>query len=420
MSISAISAEEKQRALDLHNEARRSAPGPPRHGLVWSDSLSAAAAEWGKKMVQNMKRQGELQHDPSLRKKPYTMGENLFGGEGGKMDLCTAIRGWVREKRDYKGEPMTANGRNGRGVMVGHYTQIICSQTTKVGMVKIWSGEWLYIVARYDGPQEIGSLPWGGHKHLSVPSNPSLLQKSSTLVTAGPSAKSKPARSLPDHEIEKILDLHNEARHEAPGGPRPDLVWSETLAILAMAWAKKLARRNTGMKHDDQWVMGENLFWSKYNVQSYSSAIRAWINEKWHYHGEAVGDEDPNGEQVGHYTQIICHDVTKVGMARVTKGSDTYIVARYDTMQVRGTTPWGSATQLPAGAVDHRPDSSHHQHSRYESGRSRRHHQSRNSSSHRSDRHQNSLIEDTIDGMPRLVIKNSKISFHPFGRRRPR
>jgi hypothetical protein len=52
------------------------------------------------------------------------MGENLFGGEGGTMTLSTAVRGWVREKAESKGEPVTGNGRNRRGLMVGHYTQV--------------------------------------------------------------------------------------------------------------------------------------------------------------------------------------------------------------------------------------------------------------------------------------------------------
>ena len=214
------------------NTARREAPGPPRPDLVWSNTLTAAAKEWGKKMVRNMRRQGQLQHDPKLLQKPYTMGENLFGGEGGKMTLTTTTRGWIRERSDYKGAPVTANGRNRNGVMVGHYTQvknrnfddshhqnlkaanggmqIICPGTTKVGMVKIHSGDWLYIVARYDGPQVIGSLPWGHPRDFALRRSESLPQGPVKTPAAGPSANSRSIRSLPDHEIQKILDLHNE------------------------------------------------------------------------------------------------------------------------------------------------------------------------------------------------------------------
>ncbi|KAH7400456.1 CAP domain-containing protein [Cadophora sp. MPI-SDFR-AT-0126] len=416
MSISLISPEEQQQALDLHNEARREAPGPPRPDLIWSTTLSLAAEEWGKQMVRKMRRQGHLQHDPRLRKKPYTMGENLFGGQGGMMTLLTAVRGWVREKEDYKGEPVTGNGRNRSGVMVGHYTQIICPQTTKVGMVKIKSRDWFYIVARYDGPQVIGSLPWGDSKHSAIRPSPSAHQEVAPVPHAGSSTQPKSKRSLPDREIQKILDLHNEARCEAPGGPRPDLIWSETLASVAARWARELARRNKGIPHENQNVMGENLAWSENVVQSYSSAVRDWVGEKVYYHGEAVGEEDPREEMVGHYTQIIYHPVTKVGMARVTRGRNTYIVARYDKIQLTGTRPWGSATHLPAGAINnHQNQESSRTHRSSREPESTRISQQR---SHRSPRRERSMLEDIIDGMPRLVIKNSKVSFHPFGRRR--
>ncbi|KAH9206436.1 CAP domain-containing protein [Leptodontidium sp. 2 PMI_412] len=167
-----ISAEEKQKAVDLHNEARREAPGGSRPDLVWSNTLAAAAEEWGKKMVRQTWRPGDLKHDPTLRQKTATMGENLFGGNGGRMTLSTACRGWIIEKLDYEGEPVTANGIDKRRKKIGHYTQIIWPKTTKVGMAKITVGDWQYIVARYDGPQKIGGLPWGGA--TSLPRTPNM------------------------------------------------------------------------------------------------------------------------------------------------------------------------------------------------------------------------------------------------------
>ena len=99
-------------------------------------------------------------------------------------------------------------------------------------------------------------------------------------------------------------DSYPPARREAPGGPRPDLVWSETLFAAAEKWAKELARRNRGPKHADRSKMGENIAWSQYHVMSYGTTVRLWVDEKRFYHGEPVGDEDPSGKPIGHYTQV--------------------------------------------------------------------------------------------------------------------
>lgn len=75
-------------------------------------------------MVRQTWRPGDLKHDPTLRQKTATMGENLFGGNGGRMTLSTACRGWIIEKLDYEGEPVTANGIGKRRKKIGHYTQV--------------------------------------------------------------------------------------------------------------------------------------------------------------------------------------------------------------------------------------------------------------------------------------------------------
>ena len=106
------------------NTARREAPGPPRPDLVWSNTLAAAAEEWGKKMVRQLWTAASTKHDPRLQQKATTMGENLFAGEGGKITLSTAIRGWIREKSNYEGTPVTGNGLSKKGKKVGHYTQV--------------------------------------------------------------------------------------------------------------------------------------------------------------------------------------------------------------------------------------------------------------------------------------------------------
>ncbi|CZS94967.1 uncharacterized protein RCO7_06478 [Rhynchosporium graminicola] len=138
------------------------------------------------------------------------------------------------------------------------------------------------------------------------------------------------------------------ARRESPGGPRQDLAWSSTLAAAAERYAKELARRNRGLKHEDQNTVGENLAQSTGYIRSNPEAVRAWISEKKYYHGEPIGTKKKSKkEQVGHYLQVIFKPVTKVGMAIVTSGKETYNVARYDKIQMEGERPWGSATMIP-------------------------------------------------------------------------
>ena len=57
---------------------------------------------------------------------------------------------------------------------------------------------------------------------------------------------------------------------------------------------------------------------------------------------------------------------------------------------------------------------------RYANEPSRTRRQDSDSNSGISSRHEESLVEKIINGMPRLVIKSSKISFHSFGRKRSR
>ncbi|KAG4438154.1 hypothetical protein IFR05_006365 [Cadophora sp. M221] len=172
--------------------------------------------------------------------------------------------------------------------------------------------------------------------------------------------------SVSEREKQRVLDLHNEgfnllspaemkntdvlnpARREAPGPPRSDLVWSNTLSAEAEKWARQMARMNK-FDHENQKLMGENLYETDDLAFRYSSAVREWIAEKDYYSGEDVGEKSKKkrNQMIGHYTQIICPEVTKVGMASARGRRYTYIVARYDYLQMRGTKPWGSATHLP-------------------------------------------------------------------------
>ncbi|KAH6698123.1 CAP domain-containing protein [Leptodontidium sp. MPI-SDFR-AT-0119] len=117
-----------QKALDLHNEARRAAPGA-RPDLVWSKSLEATAEQYARKLIKNKR---GLVHDPELPK--LRNGENLAQQTGGCLSLAESTTLWLDVKRCYHGEPLSPTGADGYGNVYGHYTQAISFHATKVGI----------------------------------------------------------------------------------------------------------------------------------------------------------------------------------------------------------------------------------------------------------------------------------------------
>ncbi|CZR69107.1 uncharacterized protein PAC_19008 [Phialocephala subalpina] len=131
-----------------------------------------------------------------------------------------------------------------------------------------------------------------------------------------------------DKDTEEALHLHNEARAEIREDPRPPLAWSKTLTSDATAYAKKLASRNSGLKHSSESertrngeVCGEDL--------------------RMGYKGEKIGVTGRDSLWA-HYTEIIWPQVTKIGIgvAKSRSGAMYIIVARYDSVQIVCKTPY--------------------------------------------------------------------------------
>lgn len=135
---------DQQKAVDLHNEARKEVGNPP---LEWDDSLVAGAQEWADKIAA----QGSLTHSQGED------GENLYMGTS-STPFADAVKAFISEKSQYNGE--TISGSNYMGF--GHYTQCIWKSTTKVGMAVAKSADGAsYVVARYQEPGNmIGSKPY--------------------------------------------------------------------------------------------------------------------------------------------------------------------------------------------------------------------------------------------------------------------
>lgn len=128
-----------------------------------------------------------------------------------------------------------------------------------------------------------------------------------------------------------MLEGHNRAR--AAVGVAP-LVWDDTLAAHARAYARVLAATRT-FRHADQPQgpsrEGENLFMGTRDSYRYDEMVGLWVAEKRFYNGKAVPNSSSNGRfgDVAHYTQIVWRGSTRVGCALAANATDDYLVCRY-------------------------------------------------------------------------------------------
>ena len=109
--------------------------------------------------------------------------------------------------------------------------------------------------------------------------------------------------------VQEILAAHN--RYRAEMGV-PPLKWSNSLANNAQQWANRLAATGR-FQHSGS---GENLWWGTAGHFSFTDMVASWGNEKQYY---LPGRKFPNvsrtgkWQDVGHYTQVIWRNTTKVG-----------------------------------------------------------------------------------------------------------
>jgi uncharacterized protein YkwD len=140
---SGLSADQ-QKALDLHNEARKEVGNDP---LEWDDSLVSGAQEW----ADHIASLGSLTHSQG------DDGENLYMGTS-STPYADAVEAFLSEKSQYNGEAISGSNYMG----FGHYTQCVWKSTTKVAMaVSKGSDGASYVVARYQKPGNmIGDKPY--------------------------------------------------------------------------------------------------------------------------------------------------------------------------------------------------------------------------------------------------------------------
>ncbi len=136
-----VSAEEAQQIVDYHNTVRKEVGAPP---LEWSPELAAFAQEWANYIATSG---CAMQHRPNSGKWAQKYGENVFWGAGKTYTVIDAGKSWYSEKKFWKGGKL--NGKNWS--KTGHYTQMVWSKTTKIGVGKaVCKNGATIIVANYD------------------------------------------------------------------------------------------------------------------------------------------------------------------------------------------------------------------------------------------------------------------------------
>ncbi|RUM58327.1 MAG: hypothetical protein DSY59_02825 [Persephonella sp.] len=145
-----ITCEEIKEALNLiNNKIRAEVKVQP---LSWDCSLAEGSQKWAEKLTDL----GYLEHS-----KDRNYGENLYmfySSYGAIPPLKNAILSWYSEKKDFVyGEKYWCK----TGKICGHYTQLVWSDTEKIGCGKAKKDNKVFIVCRfYPAGNWIGKQPY--------------------------------------------------------------------------------------------------------------------------------------------------------------------------------------------------------------------------------------------------------------------
>lgn len=138
------------RLLAVHNAERARWNVPP---LTWDPALAAAADRWASEMA----RTGSWGHSPKPTRPGQ--GENLWMGTRGAFNVEGMAAGWLSERRWFRPGVFPAVSSSGNWSDVGHYTQIVTRNSTRVGCAVRSSRQWDYLVCRYNPSGNVDGRP---------------------------------------------------------------------------------------------------------------------------------------------------------------------------------------------------------------------------------------------------------------------
>ncbi|TKW09879.1 hypothetical protein SEVIR_6G130100v4 [Setaria viridis] len=116
---------------------------------------------------------------------------------------------------------------------------------------------------------------------------------------------------------QEFVALHNAARREVGV---EDVVWNETVAAFARAYAARRAG-DCKLEHSDQdernkLGYGENIYMGPPGKDwTVAEAVQWWVDEKQFY--DNVSGMCVVGKECGHYTQVVWGNTKAIGCARV-------------------------------------------------------------------------------------------------------
>ncbi|KAL1802880.1 hypothetical protein DCAR_0934462 [Daucus carota subsp. sativus] len=120
--------------------------------------------------------------------------------------------------------------------------------------------------------------------------------------------------ALAQNSPQDYVDAHNAARAAVNVGP---MQWDETVAEYARNYANQRSGDCALQHSNSNGKYGENIFeggggGSVFNAKD---AVDSWVGEKQYY--DYNSNSCAQGEQCGHYTQVVWRDSVRLGCARV-------------------------------------------------------------------------------------------------------
>ncbi|GBP53519.1 Venom allergen 5.02 [Eumeta japonica] len=170
--VTKLSCEQVQRLVEGHNSrrlriAQGDVPGQPAATdmttMIWDEELAMKASRWA--------RRGQFNHNPdrTIDSGRFETGENLYiyrtTDESYELDVDQALEDWFDEYKDFEYGPMTSDEFSDPDRQIGHYTQMVWSNSTFVGCGMSQtrkSGSTQFLVVCNYGPQGniIGEPPY--------------------------------------------------------------------------------------------------------------------------------------------------------------------------------------------------------------------------------------------------------------------
>ncbi|GLT29037.1 hypothetical protein SLA2020_048520 [Shorea laevis] len=109
------------------------------------------------------------------------------------------------------------------------------------------------------------------------------------------------------------------------------LLWDFQLEKYARWWAgqRKADCKPQHSFPEDDFKLGENIYWGSGSDWKPGDAVSAWADEEKYY--DYVTNSCQEGQMCGHYTQIVWKDTRRIGCARVVcDGGDVFMTCNYD------------------------------------------------------------------------------------------